>query len=281
MNQVLIRGWKFLLISAFVALTGFATSQKPWALYYSDRADPAEFHGYDLVVFDSDHHPSLNPVTASGSTVLGYLSLVEVEQHRSWFDTAKVAGLLAGENPNWPGSYFVDIRDARWRQLIVRQIVPEILARGFKGFFLDTLDDAPELERRDPEKFRGMKDAAVQLVQDIRRTAPAAILMVNRGYDLLPALTGSIDIVLGESVYGTYDFASKTYRPVPAAEYHRQVEMLNSLRVLKPSLRICTLDYWDPADREGIRRVYREERSHGFNPYVATIALDQLAREPR
>ena len=271
----------FILILASITLSGFGSPGKPWTAYYSDRAQPVEFRGYDLVVFDSDRHPALSPIQAGGSTVLGYLSLCEVEQHREWFAPARDAGFLAGENPNWPGSWFVDVRDARWRQLVVGKLVPEILAQGFQGLFLDTLDDAAELERREPEKFRGMKAGAVELVKEIRRASPAVTLMVNRGYDLLPEIAGNIDIVLGESVYGTYDFAQKVYRPVPAAEYRQQVELLTKLRSMKPSLRIFTLDYWDPADRDGIRRVYREERSHGFNPYVATPALDQLMKEPR
>jgi hypothetical protein len=119
------------------------------------------------------------------------------------------------------------------------------------------------------------------LVKEIRKAAPAATLMVNRGYDLLPQIAGNINIALGESVYGTYDFATKTYRRVPEPGYREQVALLSKLKSINPSLRICTLDYWNPADRDGIRRIYREERSHGFDPYVATISLDQLIREPR
>ena len=260
---------------------GSGSPPRPWVVYYADSARPEEFRGYDLVVFDGDVHPSLKPISAAGSVVLGYLSLCEVERHRSWFATAKDSGLLAGENPNWQGSYFIDVRDPRWRKIVVDQLAPEIIARGFQGLFLDTLDDAAELERRDPKKFGGMQSAAIELVKEIRRAVPAATLMVNRGYDLLPAIAGSVNVVLGESVYGTYDFTTKKYRRVPEAEYREQVAVLSKVRSMKPSLRICTLDYWNPGDRDGIRRVYREERSHGFDPYVATISLDQLVREPR
>src|SRR5579871_2722850 len=263
-----------------VITVGSASPRGSWAVYYSDRAHPEEFRGYGLIVFDGDAHPPLKPISASGSVVIGYLSLCEVERHREWFGAAKDSGLLVGENPDWPGSYYADVRDPRWRKIVVGKLAPGILARGFQGLFLDTLDDGAELERRDPKKFQGLKSAAIQLVREIRSAAPTTTLMVNRGYDLLPEIAGSVNIVLGESVYGTYDFASKTYRRVPIAEYREQVALLTKLRLSQPSLRICTLDYWNPRDREGIRRVYREERSHGFDPYVATISLDQLVREP-
>jgi polysaccharide biosynthesis protein PelA len=275
------RRFKLLITLAVISLAASASPRKNWVVYYSDHARPDTFRPYDLVVFDSDTHPPVGPVIARGATVLGYLSLCEVEQHRKYFAAVKEAGILAGENPNWPGSYFVDVRDARWRKIVVSQLAPEILAHGFQGLFLDTLDDAANLENRDPKKFRGMKAAAIQLVGEIRHAMPAATLMVNRGYDLLPEIAGQIDIALGESVYGTYDFATKKYHLVPPADYQQQVAVLSRLKLLKPSLRICTLDYWDPADQDGIRRIYREERSRGFDPYVATIDLDRIVTEPR
>ncbi len=274
---------RFVIVAILTSVMAAASSSRPgpWAVYYADSARPEEFRGYDLVVFDADNHPPLKPISATGSVVLGYLSLCEVEQHKSWFGLVRESGLLAGENPDWPGTYFIDVRDSRWRKLVVSQLVPAMIAQGFQGIFLDTTDDAAELERRDPKKFGGMKAAVIELVKEIRSAVPTATLMVNRGYDLLPVIATSINIVLGESVYGTYDFATKTYHRVPEAQYREQVALLAKVRSINPSLRICTLDYWNPSDRSGIRRVYREERSHGFDPYVATISLDQLIREPR
>ncbi len=267
------------LISA--GLTGSDSHPARWTVYYSDQAQPEEFRGYGLVVFDADRHPPVPPVAAAGATVLGYLSLGEIERHRAFFAGVQQMGILIGENPNWPGSFYVDLRDPRWHRLVIDRLAPAILAQGFHGLFLDTLDDPVELERRDPEKLRGMAAAAIALVADLRRAFPSAILMMNRGYGLLPEAGGSIDIALGESVCGTYDFAGKVYRAVPDAEYREQVQRLQEARKAHPSLRIFSLDYWDPADREGIRRIYRLERANGFNPYVATVGLDQLMKEPR
>ncbi len=252
----------------------------PWVAYYSDQARPEEFRGYKLVVFDGDRHPPLEPLAAGGTVALAYLSLGEIEQHRSSFPAMKAMGILVGENSNWPGSYYVDLRDPRWAHDVIGKLVPALLAQGFHGVFLDTLDDPIELERRDPRKFRGMTSAATQLVKDLRRSFPSITLMMNRGYGLLPAVARDLNIALGESVYGTYDFGLKAYRRVPAAEYLEQVHLLKQAKRSNPALRICSLDYWDPADREGIKRVYREERANGFDPYVATVGLDRIVKEP-
>jgi hypothetical protein len=164
---------------------------------------------------------------------------------------------------------------------VIGQLVPGILAQGFKGIFLDTLDSSTDLERKDPRAYAGMTKAAAALVHMLRQSFPSIPIMMNRGYGLLPDVARDIDILLGESVYSTYDSDRKMYGLVPAPEYREQVRLLVEARKANPSLRICTLDYWRPDDVEGIRTIYRVERANGFAPYVGTIGLNQVVREPR
>jgi polysaccharide biosynthesis protein PelA len=263
-----------------LALPGAGCGRFRWVAYYSDRAPSEEFRGYGLVVFDSDRHPPLARMAAHGQLLLGYLSLGEIDDQRAYFPAARQEGILIGRNPVWPGSYYVDVRDRRWRDRVIRQLVPAILAQGFQGVFLDTLDDPAELERRDPQAHRGMTAAAVELVRALRASFPSMTIMMNRGYELLPDVAPLIDIALGESVYTTYDFDRKAYRMVAAGEYREQVGLLQKAKRRNPAVRLYSLDYWDPADLEGIRRIYRAERSNGFEPYVATIGLDRIVKEP-
>lgn len=251
-----------------------------WAVYYADRKPAKAFFGYDLVVFDSHHHPRLRPLKERGQTVLGYLSVGEVEKHRPWFRAVREQGLLLEENPNWPGSYFVDVRDPRWRARVIEELIPRLVREGFDGVFLDTLDNPLYLEERDPGRFEGMTTAAADLVRGIRRHYPYLEIMVNRAYDLLPRVAEDIDRVLGESVYSDYDFEDETYQRVADKAYRRQVERLQALHAEYPHLEVHTLDYWYPEDPGKIAEIYAVQRSHGFRPYVATVELDRLIPEP-
>lgn len=270
-----------LLAVFLIGLPGWTAVRPRWVVYYSDQAHVEEFRDYGLVVLDSDRHPPLAPLTADGKTLLGYISLGEIEHQRAEFQAVKAEGILAGENPRWPGAYYVDLRDERWRRRVIERIIPRILASGFRGIFLDTLDSAVELERRDPDRYRGMTSAAVRLVKALRLTFPSITIMMNRGYGLLPEVAPFINILLGESVYTTYDSDRGVYRLLPADEYRAQVGLLKDAKKSNPKLRICSLDYWDPTDLEGIRRIYRQQRANGFEPYVATIGLDRILAEPR
>ena len=257
-----------------------AAAQPPWLVYYADTAPIEAFSKYSLVVLDADHHPPLGPLSARGKQLLGYISLGEVERYRSHFSEVEAEGILLRENDQWPGSFFVDLRDPRWTQRVIGELVPAILRRGFDGLFLDTLDNARELEDTDPTRYAGMTKAAARLVRTIRLHFPTIKIMLNRAYELLPAVKRDIDMVLGESVFADYDFDNKDYRRVEAKTYRRQVSILQAAMARRPKLRIMTLDYWDPEDSTGIRQIYREQRANGFEPYVSSIKLDRIIAEP-
>lgn len=269
-----------LVALAALAGSGQACADTRWAVYYADRAVPKDFSEYALIIFDSDNHPSLAPLKAAGKVVLGYLSLGEVASSRAYYQAVRDEGLLLQENEVWKGSFFVDVRDPRWSKRVLDQLVPGILARGFDGVFLDTLDNPGHVERLDPVKYRGMAAAAVELIRSIHRRYPSAKIMMNRAYDLLPQVERDINYALAESVFTTYDFQTKRYVPVSKPLYEQQVALLKAAKQRRPELQVFTLDYWDPDDQDGIRGIYAEERKNGFNPYVATISLDRLVKEP-
>lgn len=249
-----------------------------WAAYYSADAPRGGFSGFQLLVLDSDAHPPLSSLP-KGCTSLGYLSIGEIENNRAHFGLAKEKGILAGENGNWKGSFFVDMRNPWWNHE-VRTLVNGILQQGFDGVFLDTIDDAEYLESQDGRRYAGMQDAMVQLIRDIRREFPHIPIAVNRGFSLLPKIGSSIDYLLAESIRTGYDFTAKTYHLLPSSQYSEQVQLLRLARQGNPRLTILTLDYWNPQDLPGIARIYREQRANGFSPYVSTIRLNEIVREP-
>lgn len=251
-----------------------------WAVVYASEVPRQALAPYDLLILDSDGYPPLAPLLRAGKTVLGYISLGEVNIQRQHFATVEGYGLFRGENPNWPGSQFVDLRDTRWHTLVLETLVPRILARGFSGLFLDTLDNAAYLEWRDPVANAGMTDAAATLVRKLRASQPDMPIMLNRAYEILPAVAGDIDMEMAESIRTDFDFATKTYAFVEEEEYRRQVELLNAVRTAHPDLQIMSLDYWYPADTETIRKIYRIQRENGFLPYVSTVELDRVIPEP-
>lgn len=253
----------------------------PWVVYYSDKAEPQVFNRYNLIVFDSEYHPRLQPLLNEDKMLLGYLSLGEAEKDRTYFYDIKKKGILLGENKKWPGSYAVDIRNHQWSEMVLESIIPDILNKGFKGIFLDTLDSPLDLERRDPKRYRGMKMAALNLIKAIRHHYPSITIMMNRAYEILPEAAPYVDMQLGESTLTDYNFGKKTYEMVNAPLYQKQVKMLQLAKRINPKLKVYTLDYWNPEDKEQIKNIYNTQEQNGFYPYVSTVMLDRVVEKPR
>ncbi|MBF0623403.1 MAG: endo alpha-1,4 polygalactosaminidase [Magnetococcales bacterium] len=253
----------------------------PWAALYSDQVTLTALEPYELLVLEPRQHPPLRPLIERGKRLLAYLSLGEMARDHPDFPSLQTQGFLLEENPDWPGSFMVDVRDLRWTRKVIEELIPNLLQAGFHGLFLDTLDNPPFLEERDPERFHGMTRAAANLVLTIRLHYPDIPLMINRAYALLPEVGGALTMVLGESVRSAWHGASGEYRRVTAEESRQQVAQLREALRRHPHLQVFTLDYWSPTDRAGIATLYREQRALGFHPYVSTRELDQLVPEPK
>ena len=273
------------LAAAFALLAGgmrpAPAADERWVVVYSEKAAIAEFRDFGLVVLDSLHHPPIRPLLEQKKTVIGYISLGEVENYRDYYKAVEKEGILYEKNPNWPDSRYIDVRDTRWTRRVIEELVPRLLHKGFQGIFIDTLDNPAELERRDPVKFKGMTAAAANLVKAIRRHYPRIYIMLNRSYEILPAVDGQIDAALGESVFTEIDFEKKAYRLAEPKVYRLQVQWLKEAQARQPKLKIYTLDYWPPTDAAGIARIYAEQRKNGFIPYVSVKELDRVLKEPR
>jgi len=273
-----------IFIIIFCLTTNYAIASgeyKHFAIYYSDKNSLELLSNFELIVLDSQDHPDMDVMLSKGVTVLGYLSLGEVEKRRNYFNLLKETGLLSGQNKNWPDSYFIDVRNNLWAHIIIDKLVPDILHQGFKGIFIDTLDSTEELEKTNPRKYRGVKESAANIIKAIRLNYPDIKIMVNRGYNIFPLISNDIDMELAESVYTSYDFKTKKSHITDPTIYKDHLAILNNIKKINPKISIFTLDYWDIKDTDGISKIYQEERKNGFIPYVATIELDKVITEPR
>ncbi|HEY7578048.1 MAG TPA: endo alpha-1,4 polygalactosaminidase [Acetobacteraceae bacterium] len=240
----------------------------------------SEAGNYDVAVLDADVPAAAIAKRRAGAIMLGYLSLGEVHGRRDYVAELQANGSLLLPNPNWPDARFIDLRDRRWHTMVIERLVPAILAKGFNGVFFDTLDDAEFLERQSPVRFAGMVNAAADLLRAVRQRFPGVPLMVNRGYAVLPHAAGTFDMLLGESVFATYDPSSGAYKKSTDADYQWQVDRMRDAQRRDPKLRLFSLDYWNPDDPRGIARIYALERTNGFIPYVGTRDLTQVVPEP-
>lgn len=275
---------------ALVLAIAACTSEKPktlpkvaamdrWVAYYNDTLPASAFAEYDLVVFDREHHPDFSGLLGQSKrpTILAYVSMGEVHGHEKALRAMlREEGAILGKNERW-NSYIVDITHPIWHAHLLDELLPDVVAQGFDGVMLDTLDSALHAEGQDKAE---LYLTAVQLIREIRARYPQMRIMLNRGYEILPYVANSVDYALAESVYFSYDPATNVSTRQPSSATQPFVDILQQARANAPKLQVFTLDYWHAEDSSGIFRVYKEQRGRGFIPYVATPDLRQLVPEP-
>ena len=251
-----------------------------WGVDYGATTDPVLARICALLVLEPHHARPIAPLRGPGSILLGYVSFGEVERSRPYFAALEKAGALKAANPNWPDARLADLRHPAWRAAVLDRLVPAILALGYDGIFIDTMDNAEAMERQDPVANKGMVAAGVTLIAAVRARFPRIRIMLNRGYALLPDVAPKIDYLLGEAMASRWNFATKRYELLSDSDWAWQAGRLRAAKARNAALSLTTLDYWDPTDTKQVAALYARERAAGFSPYVATLALDRLVPEP-
>lgn len=242
-----------------------------WAVFYGAEAPLERLRRPDLLVLEPDHPWGVPALRREGQRVLAYLSLGEVHKSRAYFDRLDRAGALAGANPHWPGAVRVDPRSPIWRELVVEELLPAILAKGYDGVFLDTLDVAAHLESQGGHAGAVAAMRAMLLAMHARH--PEALIVANGGLALLPEAAPALAGLAVESVFTDYRFEPALYRWREAADARRREETFQAISE-QHGLRIFVIEY---AEEPGMRREARRRAAEaGFVPFVSDIGLTTI-----
>ncbi len=242
-----------------------------WVCFYGGDRRVLDTPGAQLLVLDRNALGPLTPADKQGRLCLAYLSLGEVNVHRAFWDEIANASWVLQANPNWPDARLVDPRSPDWRDHVVRE-AGTLLAAGYDGLMLDTLDTVATLMAQDPARFAGVDAGMAAIIAALRQAYPRAIIVANRGFDLLPAMAPDIDGVLIEGVRSQYDFEQRKSRLLNAGDREWMDAQLAAVRQL--GLPVLALDYVDPPDPAAATAVMQQLRDLGCIPCVSTVGLD-------
>ncbi len=253
---------------------GGSNAVSSWACYYGSEDRTAQLSGFDLLVSaPGGQDPAL--LRANGAKVLAYVSLGEVEENGPYYDEAKELGLLVRHNENW-NSWVVDVRSPKWRELLFTRIIPDALSAGYDGLFFDTLDSPIDMQRRDPDKYKGTERSCVDLVRTIKENFPKLLLCQNRGFEIVRRTAPYLDYLLIEGLSSSMDITTLTRTDVSKNDRDFLIAKVESALKANPKLQILTLDYVPADDEQEIKKAYEYSRSMGFIPYVSTPALNEV-----
>ena len=214
------------------------------AFHYGANAPLDELHAFDIAVVDPDH--GFDPVAyrTPGNELFAYVSVGEVHPSRPYADQIPPAWRLA-TNVAW-GSIVIDQRQAAWREFFYAKIIAPSWARGYRGFFLDTLDSYTLGGIK--ADLAAQQAGLVSLIKGLKQRFPGIRLIANRGFELMPHVAGDIEAVAAESLFAAWDASRQTYRPVP--EQDRAWLLARFEEVKRRGIPVIAIDYVAPGDRD-------------------------------
>ena len=294
---------RLLLLAALMTVTTMATQSSPLArshaserkpdlniaLHYGAQAPLDQLRAFDIVVVEPDHpiDPNRHRERAQQrSELYAYVSLGEVQASRPYFNKINPA-LIAGRNPTWD-SKLIDQAHADWPQFFVQQIVRPLWDKGYRGFFLDTMDSYTLLAGDDAARAR-QQDGVLRTLELLRAQLPQAKLILNRGFEFLPRLSSAsraqIQAIAAESLFGRWDAANRRYVEVPASDRDWLLEQFRKVRD-DYGIQPLSIEYIDPRQRETMRQIARRVLAADVSTYVtdgdlASVGLGAIEVAPR
>ena len=249
------------------------------------------FRDYDLIVADGEETRAkkIAALQAQGKVVLGYLSVGTIEKWRGWYPQAK--GFRLEKEPDWRGEWYADTAASGFRDLIVGQVAPGFLAKGFDGVFLDNTDMI--------ETHPGRSDGMYALIKGLRElldspTARPAVgstlgaaasgvagaqvryLFAQNGDSTVGPMLDDLDGWNREDVTHTYDFDRDRYAAVPRPQ-RRSAK--SALREIKAAGKLTTAtDYTRRGRGRRVNRSIRGACRVGAVPFVSNIELSRIPR---
>lgn len=264
-----------------LAALGFQSAEaasKPvpprFCVSYDDAPKQGDLAPFEWCILEPSATVDLAPGHRLGQVFLAYVSAVEAQPESiNAREAEKRSVPVVGRNDEWQ-SLLLDVENANWQTMMIEAVIPKALEKGFDGVFIDTLDSAQRL----PGYSARTKEALAGLIRAVRERFPNKKIVVNRGFDLLPAIGSMIDGVLVESVFQSFDAKTRNYLAVKPSDTEWLTQRIREIQAL--GLPVLALDYVSPDEPELAMKTARQLEALGCSAFISTPELNGLNLGP-
>lgn len=252
------------------------------AFHYGARPPVDLLQAFDVAVVEPDSGFDPRQARTPNTAWFAYVSVGEVLPERAYFKEIPKSW-LTGSNDAWHARVVDQAADG-WPAFYVDKVIAPLWERGYRGFFLDTLDSYQLVAKTDADRAR-QEAGMVRVIQAIKARYPDAKLLFNRGFEILPQVHSLAYGVVFESLFRGWNQAQGAYTEVSQQD---RDWLLNQARIIREQYRlpVISIDYCPPADRKCQRDTARRIRALGITPYVTdsglqTVGVGQVEVLPR
>lgn len=240
------------------------------ALYYGNNIKAGEFRAFDIIVTEPDHGHDPRHRQPGDGEFYAYVSVAEVQASRAYYKDIPAHWKLARNN-DW-NAEVIDQTPAEWPSFFADKVVGPLWAKGYRGFFLDTLDSYRLAKKFDEA---AQQDGLVRVIETLHQRYPGIQLILNRGFEIVPRVHDKVRMVAAESLYQGWNAGARRYEPVKAGDREWLLGQLQDIRQ-HFGIDILAIDYVAPHDRELTRETAEKIRALDFIPWVTDSALNSI-----
>lgn len=261
------------VICLVVWLSNSYVSASPSIAFFYGKPMPTEhLSHFKQVVVEPDNIDNIEQFISEGVDVFAYLSVGEINASRPWFAEIPETWLI-GKNTAW-GSHIVNLSQKAWHEYLINKLMAPLWERGYRGFFLDTLDSYL-LITKDTKHRLAQQQALIDLIRAMHHRFPGVKLILNRGFELLPDVASDVVAVAAESLFQSWNASSNSYVEVTESDRGWLLNKLNQVHD-EYDLQIIVIDYVSPKQRDLARDVADKITALGFTPWVSNPAMDMM-----
>ena len=243
------------------------------AFFYGINPPVNALSQFDRLILESENiTPSeLADLKQHGSATYAYLSIGEVNPQRSWAGSIQPDWTM-GVNTTW-NSTVMDMTSSGWQSFVLQR-VSSLVASGYDGLFLDTMDSY-QLSSKDERSREAQQAALANLLQRIKQQHPSIRLISNRGFEVMDKVGVYLEAVAAESLFSGWNNNEGIYQEVTQQDRQWLSNKLTEIKQ-RHKVDIIAIDYVAPADRSTARDVAQKITDLGFTPWVANPGLDYV-----
>ncbi|WP_026505381.1 endo alpha-1,4 polygalactosaminidase [Butyrivibrio sp. NC3005] len=106
----------------------------------TDKDDYESIKGYDEIVIDAQNFTSgeVRKLKSQNKKVYSYLNIGSLENWRPYYN--EFSSITLDSYENWPEEYWIDVSSTKWQEYVTSTLVPDLMAKGIDGFFIDNTD---------------------------------------------------------------------------------------------------------------------------------------------
>lgn len=266
-----MRKLALLIMLVFFGIACADTAPSSAIFYYGKDVSINALRSFDIIIIDpnvTDLDPKQFDAT---SQCFAYVSTGEIDPSQKYFNKIH-ANWIIGENKTWK-TKILDPNNLEWRKFFIDEIITPLWLKGYRGFFLDTLDSYNQTAKNSAQKNTQI-NGMIELVKAIKQKYPEAKLIFNRGFELLPKTHDLAYAITAESLFYGWNQNSKNYEIV--SEQARTL-LLKELEQIKPyNLPVIIIDYLSSKDHAKAQITANKIKKLGFIPYIANSSLTSL-----